>query len=250
MAGEKKRQGRRAHLNDFYRDVAGNYVYTGTCYVCRAADGERAALLRRLWLLTAVMAAAVVAGGCISAPGMSRCFYVLLPYAAEVGLTGSVVWAMTRWQAREYPMREYVYKATVRALPGRCLGGGRSGRGGHHRRDGVPDFVRQRWTRRHGGGVPAAEGRIPCGSAVCAVSGAAKRLGARRQKRRNGDRIRKKTVQVPRQYGIMHKMAVHAGDGRGRPKREYSLFLHAMRAETQLCATGKHPLKQIKTKRS
>ena len=23
MAGEKKRQGRRAHLNDFYRDVAG-----------------------------------------------------------------------------------------------------------------------------------------------------------------------------------------------------------------------------------
>ena len=69
----------------------------------------------------AVMAAAVMAGGCISAPGMSRCFYVLLPYAAEVGLTGSVVWAMTRWQAREYPMREYVYKATVRALPGRCL---------------------------------------------------------------------------------------------------------------------------------
>ena len=50
MAGEKKRQGRRAHLNNFYRDVAGNYVYTGTCYVCRAADGERAALLRRLWL--------------------------------------------------------------------------------------------------------------------------------------------------------------------------------------------------------
>ena len=77
--------------------------------------------LRRLWLLTAVLAAAVLAGGCISAPGMSRCFYVLLPYAAEVGLTGSVVWAMTRWQAREYPMREYVYRATVQALPGRCL---------------------------------------------------------------------------------------------------------------------------------
>ena len=120
MAEEKKRQGRRAHLNDFYRDVSGNYVYTGACYVCTAPQ-ERTALLRRLWLLTAVMAAAVLVGGCISAPGMSRCFYVLLPYAAEVGLTGSVVWAMTRWQAREYPMREYVYKATVRALPGRCL---------------------------------------------------------------------------------------------------------------------------------
>ena len=216
MAGEKKRQGRRAHLNDFYRDVAGNYVYTGTCYVCRAADGERAALLRRLWLLTAVMAAAVVAGGCISAPGMSRCFYVLLPYAAEMGLTGSVVWAMTRWQAREYPMREYVYKATVRALPGRCLAEAVLAGAGI-----IAETV---YLILSGSGGPAAEGRIPCGSAVCAVSGAAKRLGARRKKRRNGDRIRKKTVQVPRQYGIMHKMAVPAGDGRGRPKREYSLF--------------------------
>ena len=122
MAEGKERRGRRDHLNDFYRDVSGNYVYTGTCYVCRAAEKERTALLRRVWLLTAVMAAAVVAGGCISAPGMDRCFYVLLPYAAEVGLTGSVVWATVRWQAREYPMREYVYRATVQALPGRCLG--------------------------------------------------------------------------------------------------------------------------------
>lgn len=120
MAEGKKRRGRRAHLNDFYRDVSGNYVYTGACYVCTAPQ-ERSTLLRRLWLLTAVLAAAVVTGGCIAAPGVGRCAYVLLPYAAEVGLTGSVVWAMTRWQAREYPMREYVYKATVLALPGRCL---------------------------------------------------------------------------------------------------------------------------------
>ena len=32
MTEEKKRQGRRDHLNDFYRDVSGNYVYTGVCY--------------------------------------------------------------------------------------------------------------------------------------------------------------------------------------------------------------------------
>ena len=31
MAEEKKRRGRRAHLNDFYRDVSGNYIYTGAC---------------------------------------------------------------------------------------------------------------------------------------------------------------------------------------------------------------------------
>ena len=67
------------------------------------------------------MVVSVVTGGCIPAPGMGGSFYLLLPYMAEVGLTGSIVWAMTRWQAREYPMRAYVYKATVKALPGRCM---------------------------------------------------------------------------------------------------------------------------------
>lgn len=123
MAEEKKRRGRRDHLNDFYRDVSGNYIYTGAYYVCTGGPQARTALLRRLWLMTVVMAIAVVAGGCISAPGVGRCFYVLLPYAAQIGVTGSIVWAMTRWQAREYPMRAYVYQATVKALPGRCLAG-------------------------------------------------------------------------------------------------------------------------------
>lgn len=121
MTEEKKRQGRRDHLNDFYRDVSGNYVYTGVCYEHTGGVRANTALLRRLWLMTAVMAAAVVTGGCISAPGVGRCFYVLLPYAAQIGVTGSIVWAVARWQTREYPLRAYVYRATVQALPGRCL---------------------------------------------------------------------------------------------------------------------------------
>ena len=121
MAEEKKRRGRRDHLNDFYRDVSGNYVYTGVCYEHTGGVRANTALLRRLRRMAAVMAAAVLAGGCISAPGVGRCFYVLLPYAAQIGVTGSVVWAVARWQVREYPLREYIYRATVQALPGRCL---------------------------------------------------------------------------------------------------------------------------------
>lgn len=121
MAEEKKRRGRRDHLNDFYRDVSGNYVYTGVCYEHTGGVRANTALLRSLRLMAAVMAAAVLAGGCISAPGVGRCFYVLLPYAAQIGVTGSVVWAVARWQVREYPLREYIYRATVQALPGRCL---------------------------------------------------------------------------------------------------------------------------------
>ena len=122
MAEGKERRGRRDHLNDFYRDVSGNYVYTGTCYVCRAAEKERTALHPHVSHMTALMSDAVVAADIKSPKRKQPCFYVLLPYAAEVGLTGSVVWATVRWQAREYPMREYVYRATVQALPGRCLG--------------------------------------------------------------------------------------------------------------------------------
>ena len=105
MAEEKKRRGRRDHLNDFYRDVSGNYVYTGVCYGHTGGVRANTALLRRSRLMAAVMAAAVLAGGCISAPGVGRCFYVLLPYAAQIGVTGSVVWAVARWQVREYPLR-------------------------------------------------------------------------------------------------------------------------------------------------
>ena len=123
MAEKKKRRGRRAHLEDFYRDAAGRYVYRGAHYVCEAGEAAQAALRRRLWPLAIAAAAAVLAGGCISAPGVGRCPYVMLPYAAQVGVLGSVLWAMARWQAREYPLREYVYRATVRALPGRCLAG-------------------------------------------------------------------------------------------------------------------------------
>lgn len=121
MAEKKKRRGRRAHLADFYRDAAGRYVYRGAHYVCAAGEAAQAVLRRRLWPLAIAAATAVIAGGCISAPGVGRCPYVMLPYAAQIGALGSVLWAMARWQARGYPVREYVYRATVRALPGRCL---------------------------------------------------------------------------------------------------------------------------------
>ena len=54
MTEEKKRQGRRDHLNDFYRDVSGNYVYTGVCYEHTGGVCANTALLRRLWLMAAV----------------------------------------------------------------------------------------------------------------------------------------------------------------------------------------------------
>ena len=59
MAEEKKRRGRRDHLNDFYRDVSGNYVYTGVCYGHTGGVRANTALLRRLRLMAAVMAVVI-----------------------------------------------------------------------------------------------------------------------------------------------------------------------------------------------
>lgn len=112
---------KKDHLKDFAPDEKGGYRYQGERYRCAAGSAGLAALLKRLWLLSVALAAAVLAGGCIPAPGMGNCAYLLLPYAAEVGTAGSVIWATVRLQAGEYPLRGYIYQATVLALPNRCM---------------------------------------------------------------------------------------------------------------------------------
>ena len=113
MAGEKKRRGRRAYLDDFQKTATGEYVYTGKLHRYQTEGiGRRQALLR-LWAITAAMAVAGIISGCVPAAGMSHTFYVLLPYAGELVSAASVVWLMCRLAAGGDPLRDYVYKATV-----------------------------------------------------------------------------------------------------------------------------------------
>lgn len=112
---------KKDHLKDFIPDQNGGYVYQGERYRCDGGSATLAALRRRLWPASILSAAALLAGGCIPAPGMGNCVYLLLPYAAEMGTVGSVIWALARLQAGEYPLRGYIYQATILALPGRCM---------------------------------------------------------------------------------------------------------------------------------
>lgn len=118
---KKKRGGRRAHLNDFHVDLAGNYVYTGNHYAFVAQGRELPRVRRELWGLTAAILMGVFAGGCSDAPAMLNCWYVILPYAAETVAAVSVLWAMVRLSREGDPLREYVYKATAKALPHRAM---------------------------------------------------------------------------------------------------------------------------------
>lgn len=118
---KKKRGGRRAHLNDYHVDLAGNYVYTGAhyAYIDQGRPLER--VKRELWALCIAMLMGVFAGGCSDTPAMMNCWYVILPYLGEAAAAVSVLWALVKMRREKEPFREYVYKATVKALPHRAM---------------------------------------------------------------------------------------------------------------------------------
>lgn len=116
---EKRRFSKRAYLSYFGKNASGAYVYTGGHYAL--PGGEYRAFSLRLGVWTALAAAAAVAQGCIPAPGMRNTVYVLLPYLLEVVCVFSAVWGAVRFFMNKKPLREYVYEATVKALPLRLL---------------------------------------------------------------------------------------------------------------------------------
>ena len=101
----KKRGGRRAHLNDFHVNLAGDYVYTGAHYSYVDQGRSRDRVQRELLGLSVAVMLAVVAGGCSDAPAMLNCWYVILPYICEAAAAVSVIWAVLRLRKAEEPIR-------------------------------------------------------------------------------------------------------------------------------------------------
>lgn len=120
MAGDKKRRGRRAYLDDFVRDLNGRYSYQGAHYRYTGSLPRGRALA---WLggLAAGALALLLAAGMLDGPGLGRCFYVLIPYAAAFVLAVWVAYTVGRLAKGGDPLREYVLEQTARRLPGRSL---------------------------------------------------------------------------------------------------------------------------------
>ena len=117
-----KRRGSRAYLADFQKTASGTYVYTGATYVyAKNADRSRRRTLQLLWLWCAVLVAGVLVPGCVPAGGMLNCAYVILPFSGELICAVCTVWAVVRLSVNRDPLREYVYRATVEALPRRAV---------------------------------------------------------------------------------------------------------------------------------
>lgn len=116
---KKKRRMRRPELEFFAPTAGGEMVYTGGYH---GIEGGEAAFRRGMvlrWVTSLGALAALLAAGFLPVAGMNGAVYVLLPYAAALITAGSAVWCVGRMTRNGYPMRTYVYEATVPRLPAR-----------------------------------------------------------------------------------------------------------------------------------
>lgn len=122
MAEKKHFLRRRSYLEDFQKNVNGEYVYTGAAYTFASANGmSRRQALGMLWLFGGILLVCAVVPGCVPAGSMLGCAYVLLPYGGMLIGTVCALWALARLSVNRDPLRAYIYKSTVEALPGRSL---------------------------------------------------------------------------------------------------------------------------------
>lgn len=121
MAREKKRRKGQADLNDFHRDLNGNYTYEGTLLTYDTPDLPRKRAMALLWLLCGAAMVLLLIAGFLPAPGATGQILIVLPFACAFVASVSVCWALARLTSGGDPLRGYVYEGTVEKLPMRMV---------------------------------------------------------------------------------------------------------------------------------
>lgn len=121
MSDKKKRPqfAKRTYLNDFKRTASGEYIYSGASFVPVNTDYKRITVVSLL--IGIAVTVLTLLSGIIPAAGMKNSPFLLVPYVAEVGLSGSVIWAAVRLMAADRPVKEFIYRGTVLSIPRRCI---------------------------------------------------------------------------------------------------------------------------------
>ena len=117
MAGKR---GRRSYLDDFQRDVNGEYQYRGAHYRY-AGTMEYQTLRRSLWLCCGFGTALVLAAGCLPGATAGAAWYVTLPTMLALVAAGVLLWTTAQWSRGGMTLRAYVHARTVRRLPAEAL---------------------------------------------------------------------------------------------------------------------------------
>ena len=116
MAGKKH----RSYLDDFQRDVNGEYQYRGAHYRY-AGMMEYRPLRRSLWLCCGCGSALVLVAGCLPGATAGAAWYVTLPTMLALVAAGVLLWTTAQWSRGGMTLRAYVHARTVRRLPAEAL---------------------------------------------------------------------------------------------------------------------------------
>lgn len=113
------RKNKRAYLDDFQRDLNGNYQYCGKhCHY--VGKTPRKTVLLRLWLLCGGAAAFTVGAGFVPGATAHAPAYVSLSYVAALLAAVYALYTLLRMTAGGEPLRAYLHEQTAEKLPGRC----------------------------------------------------------------------------------------------------------------------------------
>ena len=104
------------YLNEYKLDENGKYVYKGKYYSLNESPEIIKKIYVKLWLINALLIAAVIGSGCINAAGMNNSFYVIIPYIAEVAILFIYSWNSISLLTQGYKVKEYVYKKSFSKL--------------------------------------------------------------------------------------------------------------------------------------
>lgn len=108
---DNHKRNRRSYLRDFEKHADGSYAYTGQIW--HADQVLRRRMLRKLWILQAVMLLSVLLPGFVTTAGLLNTYYVILPYTfwflADIILT----YTLGSMTLGGNPLRNYIYERSV-----------------------------------------------------------------------------------------------------------------------------------------
>ena len=114
------RKNKHAYLDDFEKDLNGNYQYRGAHYHYKGTQ-PRGKALAGLWMLCGGGTACLLAAGFVHGATAHAPFWLLLPYMAGLLAGVYVLYLLVRLTAGGDPLRAYIHEQTAQKLPGVCL---------------------------------------------------------------------------------------------------------------------------------
>ena len=111
------RKNKRAYLDDFEKDLNGNYQYRGAHYYYKGTQ-PRGRALAGLWVLCGGGFACLLAAGFVPGATAHAPFWLLLPYMAGLLAAAYALYLLARLTAGGEPLRAYIHEQTAQKLPG------------------------------------------------------------------------------------------------------------------------------------